>query len=52
MQCTVEINSSDDTVYRHETITNMATTAGRDKGLVIFETYCIQKKMVGALGMH
>jgi hypothetical protein len=30
----------------------MATTAGRDKGLVIFETYCIQKKMVGALGMH
>ena len=26
--------------------------AGREKGLIIFENYCIQKKMVGGIGMH
>jgi hypothetical protein len=26
--------------------------AGREEGLIIFENYCIQKKMVGGIGMH
>ena len=35
----------------YHVLTKRTTVAGREKGLIIFENYCIQKKMVGGIGM-
>jgi hypothetical protein len=48
----IVINSNGCTVYKQHVLTNRTTVAGREKGLIIFENYCIQKKMVGGIGMH